>query len=644
MGGSPMSKVFISYVRENRDAVQRLANDLIAGGLDVWLDLKDLDPGMRWKNEIHEAIKSGGFFLACFSPEYHARDSTHMNEELTLAVEESRRRHTDRPWFIPVLLEPCDIPNRSIGGGENLRDIQAVKLYEGWESGVQKLLKVMGITPAPPRANNLTNALSRRRRTILRAVVAAVCLGFAGVGLGIRDCKGKREVAVELRSWGLPENLGDYLGQLEKLDMGRPVTRLDWLSRASRLRSLVARVQLGTPTELPSDLKEFTCYSCSGLDRLVLPSSIDKLELINPASLPALPASLKTLNIQDRLSPIRIILSDLPRGLTSLSFRNPVGSILEDFPPGLRSLTIHGEAFLVGQLPLGLAELRLENYQFFPMKLLPQSVTSLSLGKARNPLSFNELPPNLDSLEIIYENDPLEDTQFLDLRGLPRRLTSLAIEDRRSPYADKYIMNESLDLREYQRLSNLKLHSIRFRQVWLPEGLRSLSMDTDLLAVAQLPSGLEQLTLVGGEVSDLEKLTRTLKSLRLEGVLIHEWKGLPSSLQSLFLSLDRVNAPMGVELPENLQSLQITDTQLVVRNMPPKLVTLIVDGEWGSLKGMLPSTLRSLDLSRVDVTRVKLEKLEDLGTLPPHLEELALPRTVNSLQGLPQSVRILRLN
>jgi hypothetical protein len=137
-----MSNVFISYVRENRELVQRLADDLTAGGLEVWLDLKDLGPGVRWKDEIRRAIKSGGLFLACFSPEYYARDSTHMNEELNLAIEEARRRRADRPWLIPVLLAPCGIPDRSIGGGENLQDLQAVRLYEDWEAGVLSLLKV----------------------------------------------------------------------------------------------------------------------------------------------------------------------------------------------------------------------------------------------------------------------------------------------------------------------------------------------------------------------------------------------------------------------------------------------------------------------------------------------------------------------
>ncbi len=51
-----------------------------------------------------------------------------MNEELTVAIEELRLRPTDRAWFIPVLLDDCEVPDRSIGAGETLRTLQWIKL------------------------------------------------------------------------------------------------------------------------------------------------------------------------------------------------------------------------------------------------------------------------------------------------------------------------------------------------------------------------------------------------------------------------------------------------------------------------------------------------------------------------------------
>ena len=138
-----MPKVFISYVRENSEDVQRLARELGAYGIKVWLDKNDIKPGFRWKDAIREAISQGDFFIACFSSEYSERSKTYMNEELTLAVEELRQRPTDRAWFIPVLLSDTDIPTRSIGAGETLDAIQRVDLYQSWNDGIKRILSVI---------------------------------------------------------------------------------------------------------------------------------------------------------------------------------------------------------------------------------------------------------------------------------------------------------------------------------------------------------------------------------------------------------------------------------------------------------------------------------------------------------------------
>ena len=44
--------VFISYVRENKEQVDRLCQDLETHGVKVWLDRNDIKPGARWKDAI----------------------------------------------------------------------------------------------------------------------------------------------------------------------------------------------------------------------------------------------------------------------------------------------------------------------------------------------------------------------------------------------------------------------------------------------------------------------------------------------------------------------------------------------------------------------------------------------------------------
>jgi hypothetical protein len=98
-----MPKVFISYVREDYNAVSRLAAHLERCEIDTWIDRRELPPGCRWRDEIQKAIRAGDFFLACFSENHAARARGFFNEELNLAIDELRMRPANQSWFIPVL-------------------------------------------------------------------------------------------------------------------------------------------------------------------------------------------------------------------------------------------------------------------------------------------------------------------------------------------------------------------------------------------------------------------------------------------------------------------------------------------------------------------------------------------------------------
>ena len=137
----PRLRAFVSYVRDDARQVTKLRSDLEKHEIDVWQDTDRLIPGRRWKNEIRNAIKSGDFFIACFSDNYAARSRTYMREELLLAIEELRLRPADRTWFIPVMLTPTEIPTISVGAGETLRDFQWVNLYDGWDEGISSLVR-----------------------------------------------------------------------------------------------------------------------------------------------------------------------------------------------------------------------------------------------------------------------------------------------------------------------------------------------------------------------------------------------------------------------------------------------------------------------------------------------------------------------
>ncbi len=144
-----MSKIFISYVKENRRDVEHLVAEIEKRGVMTWLDRKDIKPGQRWADAIRSGIRDGAFFIACFSAEYQRRNKSYMNEELTIAIEELRQRSTDSYWFIPVKLSPCEIPDRDIGGGATLRSLQWVDLFDDWDNGIARILSVIRPSPQP---------------------------------------------------------------------------------------------------------------------------------------------------------------------------------------------------------------------------------------------------------------------------------------------------------------------------------------------------------------------------------------------------------------------------------------------------------------------------------------------------------------
>jgi hypothetical protein len=162
---------FISYVRENRDIVDRLAKDCREAGVNVWLDRDDIMPGQRWKSAIRKAIQEGAFFIACYSKELNERPETYMNGELRLAIDRLRTMPNNRVWFIPIFLNETFIPEHDISDHETLADINAIALYEDWDAGLQKIFRAMNLdNPDHRRALHLIDLIKYHPSERLHAI------------------------------------------------------------------------------------------------------------------------------------------------------------------------------------------------------------------------------------------------------------------------------------------------------------------------------------------------------------------------------------------------------------------------------------------------------------------------------------------
>jgi len=96
-----VSKVFISYSRQDSDFADKLTKSLEEKGVGVWVDRSEIKGGSDWRRDISDAIRNCRAFLLILSS--RSTVSENVDDELYLAKEKNR------PIF-PVLYETCELP------------------------------------------------------------------------------------------------------------------------------------------------------------------------------------------------------------------------------------------------------------------------------------------------------------------------------------------------------------------------------------------------------------------------------------------------------------------------------------------------------------------------------------------------------
>jgi hypothetical protein len=98
-----MSQYFFSYAHKDSEFVLKLAKELRAIGVKVWLDQLDIFGGQRWDRAIEGALRTCQGMIAVLSPESLA--SNNVMDEVSYALEEGK-------LVVPILLRVCVIPFR----------------------------------------------------------------------------------------------------------------------------------------------------------------------------------------------------------------------------------------------------------------------------------------------------------------------------------------------------------------------------------------------------------------------------------------------------------------------------------------------------------------------------------------------------
>lgn len=124
---------FVSYSRADAEFSLKLAEDLKAGGANVWLDQLDIEPGERWARAVQTALSSAPRVLVILSPA--SVNSTNVEDEIAFALEKRKK-------VIPILYQDCEVPFQLV-------PFQYVDFRADYARGLGRLLKTLAGTSVP---------------------------------------------------------------------------------------------------------------------------------------------------------------------------------------------------------------------------------------------------------------------------------------------------------------------------------------------------------------------------------------------------------------------------------------------------------------------------------------------------------------
>ena len=86
-------------------------DQLLQEGISPWLDIKKLLPGQNWEAEIEKAFSDSNVIILLLSQKSVSKRGF-VQREANDAVERLRYKQPTDIYVIPLLLEPCEVPNQ----------------------------------------------------------------------------------------------------------------------------------------------------------------------------------------------------------------------------------------------------------------------------------------------------------------------------------------------------------------------------------------------------------------------------------------------------------------------------------------------------------------------------------------------------
>jgi hypothetical protein len=133
-GGRKMEAgaIFLSYARQDQTAVRSLQTALENAGLDVWFDLRELQPGESWEREIKANIQRCSLFVPVLSRNTQNRFEGYFRREWKWALKRAELIDDRFPFIQPILVD--DLPERVPEIPEEFWDRQCIRCPGGQPS------------------------------------------------------------------------------------------------------------------------------------------------------------------------------------------------------------------------------------------------------------------------------------------------------------------------------------------------------------------------------------------------------------------------------------------------------------------------------------------------------------------------------
>lgn len=102
-------RIFLSYVKEDREKVKRLYRKLSDAGFKPWMDKHGILPGEDWTLSILKAMKNSNFVVICLSSNSVTKRG-YFQYEMRQAIDFLREKLDSDNYLIIARLDECEVP------------------------------------------------------------------------------------------------------------------------------------------------------------------------------------------------------------------------------------------------------------------------------------------------------------------------------------------------------------------------------------------------------------------------------------------------------------------------------------------------------------------------------------------------------